>query len=71
MNTEARIKIKNKNFEIKVDLDKALALKKGGSVNPQEVLLIDIIFSDAKKGFIMLTRSLSRSISCNKSGDKM
>jgi len=50
MNTTARIKQKGKNFEIIVDLDGALNLKKGqGSIS--EVLQTDKIFSDSKKGF--------------------
>lgn len=49
-NTEARIKIKNKNFEILVDLDKAIDFKKGKNVLPQEYLAINIVFSDQKKG---------------------
>ena len=47
----ARIKIKGKNFEIIIDVDKALELKKGGQVGIQEVLAIDKVFSDSKKGF--------------------
>jgi ribosome maturation protein SDO1 len=49
-NVEARIKIKGKNFEIRVDLDKALEFKKGKNVLPQEFLDAPIIFSDIKKG---------------------
>jgi len=49
MNTVARLKNKGKNFEILVDLDKALDFKKqGGSIS--EVLLSDNIVSDIKKG---------------------
>jgi len=50
VNTEARIKIKGKNFEIRVDLDKALNFKKGRSVLPQEFLEVPFIFSDIRKG---------------------
>jgi ribosome maturation protein SDO1 len=46
--TTARIKKAGKHFEILVDLDKALAFKKGTGAN--DFLEIDIIFSDAKKG---------------------
>ncbi|MBS3073065.1 ribosome assembly factor SBDS, partial [Candidatus Pacearchaeota archaeon] len=46
----ARIKIGGKHFEILVDVDKALALKKGGNVSINEVLVTDKIFTDAKKG---------------------
>lgn len=51
----ARIKAKGKNFEIIVDCDKALALKRQGKItNPvitlRDVLAIDNVFSDYKKG---------------------
>ena len=46
----ARNKIKGKNYEILVDVDKALSLKKGEQVNIQEVLGVDKIFHDSKKG---------------------
>jgi ribosome maturation protein SDO1 len=49
-NVEARIKIKGKNFEILVDLDKALQMKKGINVSIENVLAIDEIFYDQKKG---------------------
>ena len=49
MNTTARIKIKGKDFEIIVDLDKAMNFKKGNS-NNVDFLEIDKIFSDSKKG---------------------
>lgn len=58
MNTEARIKIKNKNFEILVDLDKALEMKKGGNATPQEVLAINFVFSDSKKGLKVSDKDL-------------
>ncbi len=50
MKTEARIKIKNKRFEILVDLDKALKLKNGEKVMISEIIEADAIFSDIKKG---------------------
>ena len=46
--TTARIKKAGKDFEIMVDLEKALAFKKGEGSN--DFLEIDRIFSDAKKG---------------------
>jgi ribosome maturation protein SDO1 len=49
-NVEARIKIKGKNFEIIVDLDKALQMRKGLNVSIENVLAIDNIFYDHKKG---------------------
>lgn len=48
--TLARIKKAGKNFEIMVDLDKALAFKKGES-SSVDFLEFDKIFSDSKKGF--------------------
>jgi len=50
----ARIKIKGKNFEIIVDCDKALALKKQGKIAAnmlRDVLAIDLVYTDYKKGF--------------------
>lgn len=49
MNTTARIKQGGKNFEIIVDLDKALEFKK--SDISSNFLEIDKIFTDSKKGF--------------------
>jgi ribosome maturation protein SDO1 len=48
-NTTARIKAKGKNFEIIVDVDKALEFKKQNA-GIQEALEIDTIFTDSKKG---------------------
>lgn len=58
-NVEARIKIKGKNFEIRVDLDKALEFKKGKNVLPQEFLDAPIIFSDIKKGLRISPKDLT------------
>lgn len=46
----ARIKVGSKHFEILVDVDKALALRKGENVSINEILVMDKIFTDAKKG---------------------
>jgi len=46
----ARMKIKGKNYEVLVDVDKALKLKEGASVNVSEVLSMNSIFYDSKKG---------------------
>ncbi|MEM4153157.1 MAG: ribosome assembly factor SBDS [Candidatus Pacearchaeota archaeon] len=59
----ARIKIKGKLFEIIVDCDKALALKKQGKItNPvaalRDVLAIDNVFSDYKKGLKVSSNDL-------------
>jgi len=48
--TLARIKINNKNFEILVDLDLALKLRKGENVNIQNVLLTNDIFTNSQRG---------------------
>lgn len=50
VNVEARLKVKGKEFEILVDVDKALQLKKGLPVNIENVLAVDQIFYDFKKG---------------------
>jgi len=46
----ARIKVDGKHFEILVDVDKALAFKKGENISMGEILGIDKVFSDSKKG---------------------
>ena len=46
----ARIKIKGKNYETIVDVDKALQLKQGKPVSISNVLPINQIFYDSKKG---------------------
>jgi ribosome maturation protein SDO1 len=50
MQTVARIKKAGKHFEIIVDLDKALELKKGSNVPISDALISDAVFSDHKKG---------------------
>lgn len=54
--TTARIKQGGKNFEILVDLDKALAFRKGKGA--ADFLEIDKIFSDSKKGQAAATSDL-------------
>jgi ribosome maturation protein SDO1 len=46
----ARIKIKGKNYETVVDVDKALKLKAGKEVPIEDILAVDSIFYDTKKG---------------------
>ena len=48
--TVARISIKGKNFEIIVKPDPALSYRQGKSVSLSEVLVADVVFSDANKG---------------------
>jgi len=50
VNVEARLKVKGKEFEILVDVDKALQFRKGLPVNIENVLAVDQIFYDFKKG---------------------
>ncbi len=57
-NVTARIKANGKNFEILVDVDKALQLKKGIAVSMQNLLAIDKVYSDIKKGFIASDQDL-------------
>ena len=48
--TTARIKKAGKNFEIMVDLEKAVKFRKG-ETKTVDFLEIDKVFSDSKKGF--------------------
>ncbi|RLG16291.1 ribosome assembly factor SBDS [Candidatus Pacearchaeota archaeon] len=58
MNTTARIKKQSKQFEIIVDMEKALAFKQGR--NTGDFLEIDRIFSDSKKGFVASESDLEK-----------
>jgi ribosome maturation protein SDO1 len=49
-NVTARLKAKGKQFEILVDLDKALLFKKSGQGTMQNILAFNAVFSDQKKG---------------------
>ena len=57
--TIARIKKEGKNFEIMVDMEKALDFKKGVS-SSSDFLEADKIFSDSKKGFIAASADLQK-----------
>jgi ribosome maturation protein SDO1 len=46
----SRIKVKGKTFEIRVDLDKALAFKQKKQGTARDFLVIDTVFTDWKKG---------------------
>ncbi len=46
----ARLRVGNKNFEIIVDCEKALEIKKGQSDKIEEALLVGNIFKDARTG---------------------
>lgn len=55
VNVIARIKKKGKDFEILVDLDKALAFRKqrleGNPASLRDILALDTVYNDHKKGF--------------------
>jgi len=57
--TLARIKQDGKNFEIRVDLDKALTFKKGEG-SSADFLEIDKVFYDSKKGFVASSSDLEK-----------
>jgi len=57
VNVEARIKIKGKEFEILVDVDRALQFKKSIG-NIENVLAVDEIFYDIKKGLKVSSKDL-------------
>jgi len=57
-NVEARLKIKGKEFQVLVDVDKALQLKKGLQVSIENVLATDEIFYDLKKGLKCSSKDL-------------
>ena len=54
----ARIKIKGKLFEIRVDLDKALEFKQKKQGSSRDFLAVDTIFNDFKKGLKPSTSDL-------------
>ncbi|MBU1136704.1 MAG: ribosome assembly factor SBDS [Nanoarchaeota archaeon] len=58
VNVEARLKIKGKNFEILVDVDKALQLKQGIDVSLDNVVAVNDIFQDVKKGLRASSKEL-------------
>ena len=49
-NVEAKLSLKGKRYEVLVDVDKAVQLKKGIPVSMDNVLAINEVFSDVKKG---------------------
>src|SRR3989344_2225720 len=62
-NTTARIRKDGKNFEIIVDIDKALQLREGKNVSITEVVETNAIFSDLKKGFHVSASDLQKAFS--------
>jgi ribosome maturation protein SDO1 len=56
-----RLKIGNDNFEVLVDCDNALLYKSGKNSDLSEVLAVETIYSDAKKGLIISDSALLKS----------
>ncbi len=56
----ARIEKNNEKFEILVDPELALKLKKGESVSFNDLMAIDTVFKDAKKGSTQSPEALSK-----------
>ena len=54
----ARIKLNGKHFEILVDVESALLMKKTGQGNIGSILSVDKVFSDHKKGLIPSQKDL-------------
>lgn len=54
----ARIKIHGQNFEILVDCDKAIALKEGKQIDIRDVLAVEKVFKDVKKGEVLPEASM-------------
>jgi len=65
VNVTARIRIKNKHFEIMVDAEKAISLKRGKPSSMQNVLAFDSIFTDIKKGTKASESDLKESFNTN------
>jgi len=61
VDTIARIKLNNKHYEIIVDLDLALKLRKGENININEALLTNQVFYDSKKGLRVSEEDLETS----------
>ena len=61
----ARIKKFGKNFEISILPEKALKYKKGEITDIMEVLLVDNIFSNAKKGLVVADKELEEAFKTN------
>lgn len=60
-NVEAKLRIKGKVFEISVDVDKAIQMKKGLAVNIDNVLAFPEVFYDLKKGLKVSKSDLMQS----------
>lgn len=54
----ARMKSHGQNFEILVDCDKAISFKEGKAIEIRDVLAVERIFKDAKKGDVAAEASL-------------
>ena len=64
-NVIARTKTGGKHFEILVDVDKALEFKKSGKGSIGEVLAVDAIFVDSKKGMHAGEKDLKEAFGTN------
>ncbi|MCX6798820.1 MAG: ribosome assembly factor SBDS, partial [Candidatus Diapherotrites archaeon] len=56
----ARLDSKGERFEVLVDPDLALSLKKGGKVDPTELLAVDTVFKDASRGTAQSPEAMSK-----------
>jgi ribosome maturation protein SDO1 len=50
VNVPAKLTIKGKHFEVLVDVDKAIQLRQGKPVSINNILAVNTVFSDIKKG---------------------
>ena len=57
-NVNAKLRSKGKSFEILVDIDKAMQLKKGMAVSIDNVLAFNEVYSDIKKGIKCSTNDM-------------
>ncbi|MFA6023399.1 MAG: ribosome assembly factor SBDS [Candidatus Pacearchaeota archaeon] len=64
-NVVARIKAGGKNFEILVDVDKAVEYRKTGKGFMGEILGIDAVFTDSKKGLHASEKDLQEAFKTN------
>lgn len=56
----AKMKTHGQNFEILVDCDKAVALREGKAIDIREVLAVETVFKDAKKGDVASETSMQQ-----------
>ncbi len=56
----ARLQVGKEKFEILVDCEKAMAFKQGKSINIDDILVDDKVFSDSRKGLVVSKKDLIR-----------